>query len=161
MEQLAFPVVSFLGNFFPHWTVQKPGGGFSSYAASLLKGHKGEWSFDEKWKMPYGHPIRAGWIHAIHSAQQTLQGGAGLRCPILVLSSDRSVFEGREWEEAYRSADIVLDVHDIQTYGRELGAHVTCDTIPGGVHDLILSAPAIRQQVYQKLFDWLAQQTGM
>ena len=142
---------------FPTWTVQEAGQQFSPYAASLLRSHRGEWVFNEEWKRPYGHPIRAGWIHAIHSAQQTLQEGAGLTCPILLLSSDHSVMEEQAWDDRYLAGDLVLDVNDIQQYGRRLGDRVTAATIPNGLHDLILSTLAARQEAYRVIFDWLGQ----
>ena len=157
MENYAFPLVSLIGYCFPTWTVQEAGQQFSRYAASLLRSHRGEWEFNEEWKRPYGHPIRAGWIHAIHSAQQTLQEGAGLTCPILLLSSDHSVMEEQAWDDRYLAGDLVLDVNDIQQYGRRLGDRVTAATIPNGLHDLILSTLAARQEAYRVIFDWLGQ----
>lgn len=156
METVVIPVVAWLGRFFPEWTVQG-GGGFSQYAASLLKRYKGEWTFNEHWKMTEGHPKRAGWIRAIDEAQQQVREGLSLECPVLVLSSDSSCRETEEWQEAYRSSDIVLDVHDIQRLGTRLGSHVTRDTIVGGIHDLILSRPPVREIAYRKIFDWLSQ----
>ena len=157
MENYAFPLVSLIGYCFPTWTVQESGQQFSPYAASLLRSHRGEWEFNEEWKRPYGHPIRAGWIHAIHSAQQTLQEGAGLTCPILLLSSDHSVMEEQAWDDRYLAGDLVLDVNDIQQYGRRLGDRVPAATIPNGLHDLILSTLAARQEAYRVIFDWLGQ----
>lgn len=153
MENIAMPVVSFIGRFFPDFVVQD--GGISSYAQSLLKQFKGEWEFDTRWKTLKGHPKKAGWIHAIHEAQQTIQKKSDLACPILVLSSDKSFPETYEWNDAYFSSDIVLDVQDIQKYGKKLGENVTCDTIPNGMHDLILSQKEARDRTYLSIFDWL------
>ena len=52
-------------------------------------------------------------------------------------------------------SDIVLNVHDIQTYGEKLGKYVTRDTIQNGIHDLILSEEPYRNHTYQTIFDWL------
>lgn len=154
MENILLPSVSFLGRFFPDVTAQD-GGAFSQYAASLLKRYKGEWLFNTDWKLVYSHPKKAGWVHAIHTAQLAIQNHPNLLCPILVLSSSQSVPEGLEWDERYRHADIVLDVDDIQTYGRQLGPDVTCVTIPDGLHDLLLSAPPAREQAYRTIRLWL------
>ena len=153
MEKIVMPVVSFIGKIFPNIVVQD--GGISSYAQSLLKQFKGEWEYDTRWKTLYGHPKKAGWIHAIHEAQQTIQEKADLKCPVLVLSSDQSFPETYEWDDAYFSSDIVLDVEDIQKYGQTLGDYVTRDTIPNGIHDLILSRKEARNHTYSTIFDWL------
>lgn len=153
MEKIVMPIVSFIGKFSPNLVVQD--GGISSYAQSLLKQFKGEWEYDTHWKTLNGHPKKAGWIHAIHEAQQTIQKKANLKCPILVLSSDKSFPETYEWNEAYITSDIVLDVQDIQKYGQTLGYNVTRDTIPNGMHDLILSSKETRDRTYFTIFEWL------
>lgn len=159
MENILLPAVSFIGGYFPDLTAQN-GGAFSQYGASLLKRLRGEWDFNTDWKKIYAHPKKAGWIHAIHVAQQELQEEANLDCPILVLSSSQSVPEGKDWNEAYRLADIVLDAEDIREYGKRLGPHVTYEAIPNGIHDLILSGKPARDETYQVIFRWLANQTS-
>lgn len=153
MEKVVLPTVAFIGRFFPNLTVQ--GHGDASYAHSLLKQFEGEWEYDTRWKMTNGHPKKAGWIHAIQEAQKTIQKGIELDCPILVMSSDKSFPESKTWNEAYLSSDIVLDIHDIQQYGAKLGQYVTRDTIPDGMHDLVLSGKTARDRVYRTIFDWL------
>lgn len=153
MEKVVIPVVSFIGKYFPNLTVQ--GKGDASYAHSLLKQFKGEWEYNTDWKMINGHPKKAGWIYAIQEAQQTLQKGIELDCPVLVMSSNKSFPETKKWNNEYRTSDIVLDVQDIQKYGVKLGNEVTRDTIPNGIHDLILSEKPYRDHVYRIVFDWL------
>lgn len=153
MEDIVLPAVAFIGRFFPYLTVQ--GYGNASYAHSLLKTYNGEWEYHTDWKKINGFPKKTGWIHAIHEAQKRIQKGNTVHYPLFVLSSDRSFPETAEWHEEYRSADIVLDIHDIQRYGNLLGSLVTCDTIAGGIHDLILSRQAAREQTYRTIFDWL------
>ena len=155
MEQVLIPAVSFLGNYFPEWTVQS--GGNPSYAHSLLKGFHGEWEFDTDWKMPLGHPKRAGWIRAIEEAQRDVQQGCNIQCPVLVLSSTRSYPESAEWHDEYLSSDIVLSVDDIQQYGERLGSNVERHRIEGGIHDLILSPRPARDEAYRLLFEWMEQ----
>lgn len=153
MENIAIPVVAFIGKYFPDWIVQ--GEGCASYAHSLLKQFKGEWEYDTHWKMIHGHPKKAGWIRAIHKAQQTVQKGIGLDCPILVMSSNKSYPETSEWHDEYRTSDIVLDVQDIQKYAVLLGEQTKRDTIPNGIHDLILSEKPSREYTYQTVFKWI------
>lgn len=153
LENIGVPVVSFLGKYFPDMQVQ--GRGLSMYAESLLKQYYGEWDYRTEWKLVYGHPIKAGWIRAIHQAHNRVQDGLDISVPVLLMSSDKSVKEKGEWNEAYRTADIVLDVEDIQKYGRRVGTNVTPVSIADGVHDLTLSLPTVRGTVYNVMFDWL------
>lgn len=153
MEKIVIPAVAFIGKFFPNLTVQ--GEGDPNYSYSLLKQYKGEWEYDTDWKMIYGHPKKAGWINAIQEAQQTVRKDLKLDCPILVMSSDKSFPETKEWNNEYMTSDIVLNVHDIQEYGLRLGEKVTRDTIPNGIHDLILSLKDARDDTYQTIFEWL------
>lgn len=153
METIVMPVVAFIGKYFPYITVQ--GEGDPSYSHSLLKQFKGEWEYNTDWKMINGHPKKAGWIYAIQEAQREVQKGLKLNCPILVMSSNKSFPETKEWNNEYRTSDIVLDIHDIQKYGKDLGKLVTRDTIQNGIHDLILSEKAYRDHTYCTVFEWL------
>lgn len=154
MESILIPSVSFIGKYFPDWIIQGTSGD-ASYAKSLLKAFKGEWIFDTSLKMPLGHPKKAGWIRAIHTAQQDIQESCAIQCPILLLSSTRSYPETDEWHDEYMSSDIVLSVDDIQKFGKRLGPNVTARQIEGGIHDLILSPKPARDHTYQILFGWL------
>lgn len=153
MEKIVIPIVAFIGQYFPNLIVE--GEGDASYAHSLLKQFKGEWEYDTNWKMINGHPKKAGWIGAIHEGHRTVQKGLTLPCPILVMSSNKSYPETPEWHEQYMTSDIVLDVDDIQKYGKRLGELVTRDTITNGMHDLILSGRPSRNQTYRVVFDWI------
>ena len=55
----------------------------------------------------------------------------------------------------HNRADGVLDVNDIRKYGRELGPDVTCAKVIGGMHDLVLSEPGVREALYRYIFGWL------
>ena len=157
MQHLVMPAVSVTGKFFPDLTVQ--GKGDSSYSQSLLKQYHGQWEYDTNWKMFDGHPKKAGWIRAIQEAQQSIQPGANINCPILVLSSNQSFPETAEWNDQYLKADIVLNIDDIQKYGALLGNQVTRHQITDGIHDLILSEKPARDEAYQTIFEWLKKTT--
>ena len=153
MEEIVAPVISFVGKFFPYITVQ--GLGEPYYGWSLLKQYKGNWEYNTDWKMLYGHPIKSGWIHAIQTGQQAVQKRSDLPIPVLVMSSNHSFPEGKEWNNEYKICDIVLNVNDIQKYGAKLGPYVTRDTIQNGIHDLILSEKPYRDNTYKVVTDWL------
>ena len=146
------PAVSFAGKLFPGIEVKQGG---TAYGESLLKQYHGEWSYNTQWKRLGSSDVDLGWVRAIDRAQRSLRGGkARITQPILLLYSARSV-EGEEWTEAHNHADGVLDVNDIAKYGRELGPNVTSMRVNGGLHDLLLSAPKVREAVYQTIFEWL------
>lgn len=153
MESIAIPVVSFIGKYFPYIEVE--GRSLSMYAESLLKKYHGEWEYKTNWKLTYGHPIQSGWIRAIHRGQAVIQKGISLPCPVLVMSSDKSLKELPVWNSDYLKADIVLDVNDIQKYGAMLGNDVTRVTVPNGIHDLILSPVPARNNAYNIIFNWI------
>jgi alpha-beta hydrolase superfamily lysophospholipase len=101
-----------------------------------------DWQFDTSLKPPAGFPVFLGWIAAICDAQHKLQRGVAIPCPILCMHSDE--------------ADVVLDWRHIARYARGLGPDVTVLAFPGGLHDLTLSRPEIREAVFSQLFSWAA-----
>lgn len=152
MEGFVTPVSSF---FAPLFRKAKVGAGMSSaYAESLLKAYHGEWSFDVEMKRVFSAPITLSWIRAIHKGHKEIQKGADIPCPILLMYSDNSVTE-QKWTLAHQKGDAVLDVKDIQKYGRRLGPQVTEAEIAGGLHDLVLSEKETREKVYQAMFQWI------
>jgi alpha-beta hydrolase superfamily lysophospholipase len=106
------------------------------YVNSLLE----EWEFDTRLKPPRGFPIYYGWLGAITDAHARVRGGLRLECPVLSMHSDE--------------ADTVLDWRDIAKWSRMLGERVTVLAFPGGTHDLVLSRPQVREEVFRQLFAW-------
>ncbi len=154
LEHIAMPVVSFLGKFFEDMVVQPGGETLSLYAKSLLAEYCGEWNFDTSLKISHNEPITAGWLRAISMAQSTLQGGLDIKCPILVLYSDKSV-KGGKWSDDYLCGDSVLDVEDIDKYSDSLGDSVTEVVIPNALHDVVLSNKTAREEAFTAMFDFL------
>lgn len=154
MENIMVPVAAFWGELSPQIAIRQNNS--THYAHSLLKEFNGEWEFNTNWKKPEGHPQRLGWIRAIHQGHKKIQKGLDIRCPILVMSSDKSVQTTKEWNDNYLCSDIVLDVKDIRKYGTKLGKDVTVCTITNGIHDLILSPEPARTSTYKTIFDWLS-----
>ena len=56
--------------------------------------------------------------------------------------------------EKFKRTDIILDVSDINRISDVLGYHVNEIQIKGGVHDLTLSRPDVRNKVYQHMINW-------
>ena len=150
-ERVAVPLVSFIGGLFPRINIKQ--GDSDIYARSLLKEYDGEWTYDTDLKLVHSPDVTSGWIRAINTAQHLLRKkSTRIDVPILLLHSDRS--EGAEGS-TYMNSDCVLDVKDISKYGRKLGPDVTEETVAGGLHDLALSAPAVRNKFYTDIFQWL------
>jgi alpha-beta hydrolase superfamily lysophospholipase len=104
---------------------------------------RAEWDFDPALKPDYGFPLYYGWLGAISDAFAKVHRGLELDCPILSMHSDE--------------ADVVLDWRDIARWSRHLGPNVTVLAFPGGWHDLVLSPPRIREEIFSQLFAWAEQ----
>ncbi len=152
-RNLLIPAMDGIGKLFPGLEI--PQGDNTSYAESLLKNHHGEWEYNTDWKLFKSQPVEASWIRAIDKAQADLRNRiAPVEVPMLLAHSDHSLHP-KQWTEACDSADVVLDVEHISRIGRTLGTNVTEAIVPGGMHDLALSAPGIRHAYYDTVLAWL------
>ena len=104
------------------------------------RGLREEWEFDTRLKPLLGLPVYYGWVGAVCDAQQRVQRGLGIGCPVLSMHAD--------------DADIMLDWRDIARCSRTLGPRVTVLAFPGGWHDLVLSPRGVREAVFSALFAW-------
>ena len=126
------------------------------YGRSLHRTHGGEWDFDLTWKPLDSRPVHVGWLRGIRRGHAKVHAGLDIRCPVLVLSSERSHQGAMEsLTENVRTSDIVLDVEQIRRWASSLGQHVTSLAITDAVHDVILSRPEVRTEVYARLRTWL------
>jgi alpha-beta hydrolase superfamily lysophospholipase len=147
------PLLAALGRVLPDLSL----GALSPlYGQSIHCDHRGEWSYDLRWKPVGGPPARLGWMRAIYRAQRAVQAGLGLPQPILLMHAARSG-GGKDWGEDYTSSDCVLNVEDMRRYGPGLGPRVSLVSIDGGLHDLTLSAAPVRERVFAALFTWVEQ----
>ncbi|MET8756913.1 alpha/beta hydrolase [Lentzea sp. NPDC004782] len=115
-----------------------------AYGSTIHSSHHGEWDFDLKWKPLAGFPVLAGWIRAVLIAQEKVHNGLDVRVPVLVLHSDRSVLNAKEWSEDVAKADAVLDVEGMKKWGPKIGSSVQVVEIKAGLHDLFLSPEPVR-----------------
>jgi alpha-beta hydrolase superfamily lysophospholipase len=146
------PIIKQVGARQPMREIKRTVSGL--YARSLHAQHEGEWDFDLRWKPMMSFSVYAGWLRAIREGHKRLQRGLDVRCPVLVLSSDRSS-QPREMGEDALSTDIVLDVGQIRRWSTAIGTHVTYVAVPGALHDVVLSRPEPRARVYEELGRWL------
>ena len=98
------------------------------------------WEIDLSLKPAQAFPVFLGWIAAICDAHARVHKGLAIACPVLAMHSDE--------------ADVVLDWRHIAKYSRLLGSRVSVLQFPGGVHDLVLSRPEVREEVFRQLFRW-------
>jgi len=130
------PLGAALGRHYPF--LSDPGTLRPDYVESLLE----HWEFDLRLKPARGFPVYYGWVSAMAEAHAKVHRGLAIACPVLSMHSD--------------DADIVLDWRDIARWSRTLGKDVAVLAFPGGVHDLVLSRPEIREEVFTQLFAWAA-----
>ncbi|MDE7024453.1 MAG: alpha/beta hydrolase [Paramuribaculum sp.] len=147
------PFVSALGRVFPNMSV--PQGDSDIYSQSLLRSKHGEWNFNTDWKLPVSPDVTTGWVRAIDQAQDYLHHHKySINVPVLLMYSSASS-NPEQWGSEASCTDIVLDVKDIRHYGMMLGRNVTPVVVKGGIHDLVLSKPMLRNALYKYMFEWL------
>jgi alpha-beta hydrolase superfamily lysophospholipase len=152
IRAIGTPVVDAVGRQAPTSVIPLPDLGF--YARTLHSSLEGEWNYDLDLKSTPSPPVRAGWLRAIRQGHQRVAAGLRLPMPVLVMASSATEF-ARKWHEGMRSADTVLDVDQIVSRGARLGRHVTIVRIEGGLHELFLSPPPVREIALYELERWL------
>ncbi|CAM1333563.1 alpha/beta hydrolase [Tenacibaculum aestuariivivum] len=150
-RKLGVPTLSFLGNYFPNTLVSSH---FSElYGYSLHNSKYGTWNYSLAWK-PYNIPkVNFGFIHAIHKAHKNIQNNWRINVPMLVLHSDKSIYQ-KKWSDDFMNADAVLNVQHIHDYAQKINGNVTLCEIKNGMHDLVLSKKNVREKVFKNIFEW-------
>ena len=131
-----------IGRFFPFLKDERTLR--EDYVNSLLDER---WEFDLRLKPPRGFGVYYGWLGAITDAHARVRRGLGIQCPVLSMHSDE--------------ADIVLHWRDMAKWSRTLGPRVTVMQFPGAMHDVVLSRPPIREEVFRQLFAWAERATAL
>lgn len=147
-EKVLIPAVALLGRLFPSLPV--PQGSSTAYSESLLQSERGEWQYNTEWKKPLFSHIPACWFSGIVQGQRRVRRQLDIGVEVALFHSDKSVSD-TVWSPAFQTADAVLGVEDIKRLAPSLGSRVTLYEIPGGMHDLALSSPAVRNLYYQQL----------
>ncbi|HEY5822168.1 MAG TPA: alpha/beta hydrolase [Propionibacteriaceae bacterium] len=153
VRTLGTPVIGTLGTRSPTAVIRLPDLGF--YARTVHASLGGEWDYDLDLKATPSPPIRVGWMRAVLLGHQRVAAGLGIDVPVLVLASTTTDFS-RRWSEELRIADTVLDVEQIAARAIRLGNHVTVVRIAEGMHDLMLSAPSVRQRTLDEIARFIA-----
>ncbi|MEI2513051.1 alpha/beta hydrolase [Acinetobacter soli] len=151
-KKLGIPLLSQVGQVLPRQPF--PSKLNRWYVTSLHQSLKGEWDFDLNWKPVSAPTVLLSFVRAIHSAQKEIHKGVYIDIPVLVMHSHQTK-NPKRWHKSVTQSDVILNVKDIRKYAKKIKGDVTIQSIQNGVHDLVLSAPAVREAVYQKLFQWL------
>lgn len=157
LRTIGTAAVDVIGRFFPLLTIRS--GPDRVYGPSLHRDHHGEWEYDLRWKPIEGFPVRAGWMRAIRRGHARVHRGLDVRAPVLVLHSGRSL-RTRRWSEDVTRADTVLDVAQMVRWAPKIGPHVTTVAVDGGLHDLFLSADAVRRRAFAEVDAFLDAHLG-
>lgn len=152
LVKLAIPLASKIGSIFPSVNIPRPSN--TCYSESIHKDYRGQWDYKLQLKTLESIPVNLGWLTAIHEGHALVQKGLDLVPPILVMRSGCSVHSD-EWVDEYSRCDGVLNVDDIERYGKTLGKDVQMEVIEGGLHDLYLSQESARNNAYQVTFRFL------
>lgn len=152
VRRAAQAMVAPVAKLRPKTVLRLPERGF--YFRSISSSAEGEWSLDEKYRPPLAFPVRAGWLNAVFAGHSQVARGLNLEMPVLVLASSASA-NGMVWQESMRRSDAVLDVSVMALRAMALGRTVTLERIDGGLHDVFLSAPAVRKDAYARLARWI------
>lgn len=150
---LAGPLIQLLGKLAPMYALRPTSS--TAYGESLHQDYHGEWDYRLDWKPLAAVPVRAGWLAAVRRAHREVHQGLDVRGPVLVMRSDRSLLRQLKWTEPMMHADAVLDVDQIHQWAPKIGAQAETVVIPGGMHDLFLSAPPVRANALTILTTWL------
>ena len=137
MRSAVAPILERIASRNPMWAV--PGGdGPDHYGRSLREGR---------------NALDAAWLEAILDGHENVASSVHLDIPVLSMMSTSSYF-GEEFTEAVFSSDVVLDREVILERSARLGPLVTVASFPGK-HDLLLSDPQVRAEVYETMNRWI------
>lgn len=142
-----------ISRIFPYAGASKPLSHL--YARSLHRSADGEWEYNLDWKPRRGFKAYFKWLTAVHTGQQYLRNHSDLQIPVLLMHSSDSL-NPSAWNGNNKKADMVLDVRHMIEHGDKLGTDVTFVEVEHAIHDIFLSAGAVRERAYKSLFTWLA-----
>ncbi|MBM7505403.1 alpha/beta hydrolase [Agromyces aurantiacus] len=146
------PAIGLGAALHPHAEFPEVDLGF--YSRSVRSRLGGEWEYDETWRPERGFHTNRGWLNAVLRGQATVSRGLGIRVPILVLLSTRSMLQPA-WSEQMRYADTAIEVGGVARRAPDLGLDVTIRRIEGALHDATLSSAPVRAVVWEAIDRWL------
>lgn len=125
------------------------------YAQSIHASAHGEWEFDTRWKPLTSQPVKVGFFATVRRQHARLHRGLDVGVPVLMLRSDQSRLDLKGWHEDAHTADLVLDVEQMQRWLPKIGKDVTDISLTGAKHDVMLSAEPVRNRAMSEIDSWL------
>lgn len=167
MRQAGAPVVEILARTSPTFVLPTAEDDFYQRALTAWRpdpdteavpGHEGSddpfwttgWNPKPEFRTGSGAPVRPGWLSAVLNGHARVAAGLDVGCPILVLTSARSL-TGNTWSEDFRAVDSVLDVKQIWKRVPELGSHTTLVKLDDAVHDVTFSRREVRERAFEEI----------
>ena len=167
MRQAGTPVVEILARTSPTFVLPTAEDDFYQRALTAWRpdpgteavpGHEGSddpfwttgWNPKPEFRTGSGAPVRPGWLSAVLNGHARVAAGLDVGCPILVLTSARSL-TGNTWREDFRAVDSVLDVKQIWKRVPELGSHTTLVKLDDAVHDVTFSRREVRERAFEEI----------
>ncbi|MBK7822794.1 MAG: alpha/beta hydrolase [Tessaracoccus sp.] len=130
-------------------TSSLPASEIGHYRRSIAADQDGEWVYNHNLKGDPAFLLRFGWLAAILAGHAVVASGLDIDCPVFVGVSERSDFR-RKWDEALTKADTVLDVERIVSRADGMGRLIVIARFADALHDLVLSAPSVRAEVFKE-----------
>ncbi|MDO5719269.1 MAG: alpha/beta hydrolase [Actinomycetaceae bacterium] len=110
------------------------------------------WGINPVWKNE-DRVTLAGWLAAVTEGHREVAEGLNIDCPVFVAASKKS-YNTNKWSPEVWSSDAVLDVDVIADRAAHLGDRVCIVRLPG-IHDLTLSIPPVRRELWSLTLIWL------
>lgn len=117
------------------------------YWQSLSNRAHGEWEVHPLWRPRHAFPVTAGWISAVLAGHAEVARGLDIRCPVLVMTSDKTHL-GTAFEPEMLVTDTIIEVETVRQRALKLGNEVSIVRIERGMHDLFTSAAPTRRKAY-------------
>ncbi len=144
-RRFLIPIVGEISRFYPY--AGKKNEISPNYFRSIHRSEHGEWDFNTDYKPAEAPRLYFAWLRAVYKAQWKIRKKRYyMPFPIMVMCSDRSSY-CKKWSDIASESDAVLNVKHIRKYAQRLGADVRLVEIKGGLHDLVLSKPEVREHV--------------
>lgn len=153
-KKLGIPLLSALGDVLPNF--QFPSSLSTCYVPSLHQDYYGEWNFNLQWKPLSLKTVSLSFVRAIHLAQAEIHAGVSMSVPTLIMHSHQSA-KPKKWHKIATQSDVILNVKDMIKYGQKMQGDVQLCAIKNALHDVVLSAPEVREEAYLRLFNWIKQ----
>lgn len=149
LKMIAAPVAGTVSRLNPMRVFPVPDNGV--YYRTLLELG---WDFNPNWRQNPSPAIRAGWLSAITTAHDRVAAGLEISCPVLMMTAAESNFQ-MEYAPELCGVDSVLSVPALRRAALNLGPLVTLAAFRGAIHDVFLSTPKVRREVFGELHRFL------